>query len=141
MADHLTYEESKKAVMRGLWLLAVVTLVEVFISLLGKGHIISGIEDYKAVIYGAGLLIIVLSVYKAYFIIFDFMHMKYEVKGLAMSVLLPVLLLVWAIIAFMQEGSAWGERRELIKDKNEAPIEEVGMMEQNVIPADTKELG
>lgn len=144
MADHLTYEQSKKAVVRGLLLLAFVTLVEVFISLLGKGHIIPGIEKYNSVIYGAGFLIIVLSIYKAYFIIYDFMHMKYEVKGLAMSVLLPVLLLVWAVFAFMQEGTAWGNRRELIKKKNEAPIEEVqGMMQQDkMIPADdTKQLG
>ena len=28
-------------------------------------------------------------------------------------------LLIWAIIAFFQEGSSWGARRELIKQKNE----------------------
>ena len=39
---HLTYEESKKRVVYGLLLLGAVTLVEVFISLLGKGHIIPG---------------------------------------------------------------------------------------------------
>ncbi|MEZ4948403.1 MAG: cytochrome C oxidase subunit IV family protein [Saprospiraceae bacterium] len=31
-------------------------------------------------------LIITFSLYKAYFIIYDFMHMRYEVMGLAMSV-------------------------------------------------------
>ncbi|MCB0634459.1 MAG: hypothetical protein KDD15_32220, partial [Lewinella sp.] len=43
----------------------------------------------------------------------------YELKGLAMTVLLPTLLLVWALIAFFQEGDSWKNRRELIKEKNE----------------------
>lgn len=138
MGGHKTYEESKKDVFKGLILLAVVTLIEVFISLLGKGHIIGGIEKYSVVIYGAGLAIIILSIYKAYFIIYEFMHMAYEAKGLAMTVLLPILLLVWGVIAFMQEGGSWGERRELIKEKNELPSEgKIGM----IIPEDTYVIG
>jgi len=121
---HLSYEESIKKVYFGLMLLGVVTLVEVFISLLSKGHIIAGAERYKVVLYLAGLIIIVLSLYKAYFIIYEFMHMGYEVKGLALSVLLPTLLLVWAIIAFFQEGNSWKNRREQIQEKNELPIED-----------------
>ncbi len=124
MADHLTYEESIKNVYKGLALLAFVTLLEVFISLLGKGHIIAGAEKYKTVIYIAGLIIIVLSLYKAYFIVYEFMHMRYEVKSLALSVLLPTLLLIWAIIAFFQEGNSWKNRRQQIKEKNELPTEE-----------------
>ena len=120
---NLSYEESIKKVYYGLVLLGVVTLIEVFISLLGKGHIISGAEKYSTVIYGAGLIIIALSLYKAYFIVYEFMHMRYEVKGLALSVLLPTLLLIWAIIAFFQEGDSWKDRREQIKEKNELPAE------------------
>lgn len=126
----LSYEESIKKVYKGLALLAVVTLTEVFISLLAKGHIIPGLERYSFILYTAGLLMIALSLYKAYFIIYEFMHMRYEVKGLATSVLLPTLLLVWAIIAFFQEGSSWKARRSLIEDKNqEAPAVKVKVKE------------
>lgn len=118
----LTYEEGKKKVVKGLYLLAAVTLIEVFISLLGKGHIISGVEEYAVLIYLVGLALIVLSLYKAYFIIYEFMHMKYEVKGLALTVLLPTTLLIWAIIAFFQEGNSWKNRRELIKERNEVQV-------------------
>jgi cytochrome c oxidase subunit IV len=121
---NLSYEESKKLVFKGLILLAVVTLIEVFFSLLGKGYIISGVEDYSWVLYVVGLILIGLSLYKAYFIIYEFMHMRYEVKGLARSVLLPTVLLIWAIVAFFQEGDSWKNRRELIKDKNEESAEE-----------------
>ncbi len=115
---HESYEDAKKKVFKGMLLLAVVTLIEVIFSLFGKGHIIAGMEDITWVAYVVGLIIIILSIYKAYFIVYEFMHMKHEVKGLAMSVLLPTLLLVWAIIAFFQEGNRWGESRELVKEKN-----------------------
>ncbi|MFM8451208.1 MAG: cytochrome C oxidase subunit IV family protein [Haliscomenobacter sp.] len=129
MSAHLTYEESKKRVLFGLYLLAGVTLVEVFISLLAKGHLIPGLEHYKAILYIAGLVIGVLSAYKAYFIVYEFMHMRYEVKGLALTILLPMALLIWAVIAFFQEGNSWKNRRELIKQKNEAPARQ-GHLEQ-----------
>ena len=86
--SHKTYEESKKAVVKGLFLLGFVTLIEVFISLFGKGHIIPGINDITWIAYPVGFIIAILSIYKAYFIIYEFMHMAYEVKGLALTVLL-----------------------------------------------------
>lgn len=129
---HLSYEESIKKVYQGLILLGVVTLIEVGLSLFGKGYIIGGVEDYKAVIYLVGLGLIVLSLYKAYFIIYEFMHMRYEVKGLALSVLLPTLLLIWAIIAFFQEGDSWKDRRDQIKEKNAEPTDAQGMLPDDV---------
>lgn len=111
----LSYEEGKKQAYRGFVLLGIITIVEVIVALIGNGHVIEGFSLPKYVMYP---IMIAMSLYKAYFIVNEFMHMKYEVKGLAMSVLLPTLLLVWAIIAFLQEGNSWGERRELIKDKN-----------------------
>ncbi|MBX2872829.1 MAG: cytochrome C oxidase subunit IV family protein [Saprospiraceae bacterium] len=129
---HLSYEESIKKVYQGLILLGVVTLIEVGLSLFGKGYIISGVEDYKAVIYLVGLGLVVLSLYKAYFIIYEFMHMRYEVKGLALSVLLPTLLLIWAIIAFFQEGDSWKNRRDQIQEKNAEPVDAQGMLPDDV---------
>ncbi len=136
---HLTYEESKKRVVYGLWLLGAVTLVEVIISLLGKGHIIPGVEKYHVILYIAGFVIACLSLYKAYFIIYEFMHMKYEVKSLAMSVLLPTALLIWALIAFFQEGDSWKNRRELIQEKNQKPATEKAPTAPQgmIVPKDT----
>lgn len=118
--SHLSYEESKKVVFKGLILLGAITLIEVAIALVGNGHIIDGFELPKFIMYP---IMIGLSLYKAYFIVYEFMHMRYEVKGLAMSVLLPTMLLIWAIIAFMQEGGSWGSRRELIRQKDELQLD------------------
>lgn len=120
---HLSYEDSKKRVVFGLGLLGAVTLIEVFISLAGKGYVIPGLDNFTAVLYIAGLLLIVLSLYKAYFIIYEFMHLKYEVKSMATSILLPTTLLIWAIIAFLQEGGSWKNRRQLIIDKSTKPVQ------------------
>jgi hypothetical protein len=121
--SHKSYEESKKAVVKGLFLLGIVTLVEVFISLFGKGHIVPGVHHISWIAYPLGLIIAALSIYKAYFIIYEFMHMAYEVKGLALTVLLPTSLLIWALIAFFQEGSSWKARREFVKEKNTKTVE------------------
>jgi cytochrome c oxidase subunit IV len=115
----VSYEEGLAVVKRGFWLLGAITIGEVFIALIGNGHIIDGFHVHKAIMYP---IMISLSLYKAYWIVYNFMHMAYEVKGLAMSVLLPCLLLVWAVIAFFQEGSSWGESRQKIKDKNEKVV-------------------
>lgn len=133
---HLSYEEGKKVVYKGLVILAVVTLVEVFFSLLGKGHMIHEIKYITWLHYLIGMLLIVLSLYKAYFIIYEFMHMRYEVKGLAMSVLLPTVLLIWAVIAFFQEGDSWKNRREQIKEKNAEQLDE-GARQESMLLEDT----
>lgn len=136
MADHLSYEDSKKAVVKGLILLAVVTLVEVFFSLAGKAHIpgLGFLSGDGFIGYIVPVVLIVLSLYKAYFIIYDFMHMRFEVKAMAMTILLPMLLLVWGLIAFLQEGNAWKASRTKIIEKNsielvtptvKSPIEKV----------------
>ncbi|MEO0340700.1 MAG: cytochrome C oxidase subunit IV family protein [Bacteroidota bacterium] len=119
----LSHEESIKKVYFGLGLLAVVTLVEVIVSLFGKGWIIKGVEQNMIIVAIAALLIVGLSLYKAYFIIYEFMHMRYEVKGLAYSVLLPTALLIWALIAFFQEGNSWKERRNQIQEFDKEEID------------------
>ncbi|THH41747.1 cytochrome C oxidase subunit IV family protein [Neolewinella litorea] len=116
MAQHLSYEESVRGVWKGLGLLAAVTVAEVILSLLKAAEFA---ESIRPLIYVASLLIIALSVYKAYFIIYEFMHMGYEVKGLAMTVLLPTMLLLWALIAFFNEGDAWRKSREKVLYKDQ----------------------
>lgn len=119
----LSYEEGIKKVYGGLVLLAIVTLIEVGVSLFGKGYVIDGVDNIGWLVALAAVIIVVLSAYKAYYIIYEFMHMRYEVKGLAYSVLLPTALLIWAIIAFFQEGNSWKNRREYIKEKNAEQVD------------------
>lgn len=126
MAAHHSYEDQKKLVFYGLKLLGIITVVEVVFALFAKGHIVPSITFGKDGGFGQALYMLAMisaSLYKAYFIIFFFMHMASEVRGLVLSVLMPMLLLVWAIIAFFQEGNSWGRSREHIKEKNEQVVQ------------------
>lgn len=105
---HLTYEKSKSIATKTILILAVITIVEVFFALLGKGYIIKG---FHVSVFIMGGVMIIMSIVKAYLIIYEFMHMKYEVPGLVKTVLLPTLLLVWAVIAFLYEGNYWNDSR------------------------------
>lgn len=116
---HMTYEQSKSVAFKLIIVLAIITVVEVLIALVGKGYIIEGLHFPLAVM---AVLMIALSLYKAYKIVYEFMHLGHEVPGMLKSVLLPVLLLVWAIIAFFWEGNDWNKRRTLIEDANKKEI-------------------
>jgi len=109
----------KKVVIKGMILLGAITILEVLIALLGNGHIIDGFHLPKLLMYP---LMIGLSLYKAYFIVFEFMHMKYELPGLVRSVLLPTALLIWAVIAFFSEGNYWKHNRKQIQDWNKEQV-------------------
>lgn len=111
---HLSYEEAKKVVFKGFVILGIVTIAEVMVALVGKGYIIEGFHLPRFIMYS---LMIVMSLYKAFFIVFEFMHMKYEVPGLVRSVLMPTLLLIWAVIAFFSEGNTWYHWRKQVNDR------------------------
>ena len=109
------YTGAKKIALKTILILAVVTVVEVLIALTGKGYIIQGYHAPKVLMNS---LMIIMSLYKAYLIVFEFMHMKYETRGLRLSVLLPVTLLIWAIIAFLYEGDAWKGNRKTVNERS-----------------------
>jgi cytochrome c oxidase subunit IV len=118
----LDYTASKRIANKTILILGAITIFEVAFALLGKGYLVEGVEFPGWIV---GSLMIILSIVKAYLIVYEFMHMKYEVPGLIRSVLLPTLLLVWAVIAFFYEGSTWEDRRQQIIDKNEIEVSAV----------------
>jgi cytochrome c oxidase subunit IV len=54
-------------------------------------------------------IFIVLTIMKAFFIVAEFMHLKHETKGLIWTILIPMALLVWLLVALVTEGSYVGE--------------------------------
>jgi hypothetical protein len=46
------------------------------------------------------------------------MHLGHETKGMAASVVLPMLLFIWAITAFLWEGKSWNNNQNYVNDKN-----------------------
>ncbi|MGA0257290.1 MAG: cytochrome C oxidase subunit IV family protein [Saprospiraceae bacterium] len=133
-----SYEKSKKIALSTILILAAITIFEVLFALTGKGHMFGGKLMMPG--YVIALVMIVLSLTKAYLIVYEFMHMKYEVPGLVRSVLLPTLLLIWAIIAFFYEGSDWQNRRDLILQKNNEKVQTRQLDQQSEQTGMVKEL-
>lgn len=131
---HLSYSESKKKATTIIIILGIITIFEVFFALLGKGHISENISF--PLVITAGVMIL-LSIVKAYLIIYEFMHMKYEVPGLVKTVLLPTMLLIWAVVAFFWEGSYWNNSRNQLNDSYNLPAGDVGFQYE----ADTFHIG
>lgn len=52
-----------------------------------------------------------LTIVKAAYIVGEFMHLRYEVKVLFWSILIPMIFVVWMLVAFVYEGMAIGAVR------------------------------
>jgi len=55
---------------------------------------------------GKTFLFVALTIVKAGYIVLEFMHLKYEVKILFWSILIPMIFVVWMLVAFVYEGMA-----------------------------------
>lgn len=51
-------------------------------------------------------IFVCLTIVKAFYIVSEFMHLKYERKVLIWSILLPMIFVVWFVIALINEGGA-----------------------------------
>lgn len=56
--------------------------------------------------HGAGKtsIFVVMTIIKAAYIVGEFMHLRYEAKVLLWSILIPMLFVVWMLVAFVYEG-------------------------------------
>lgn len=95
--DELHTGEIPKPQTKGIW--------RVFIILC----VLTAIEFAFAFFMNAGMLrnviFIILTIFKAFFIVGEFMHLKHEKKSLIWTILVPSALLIWLIIALITEGS------------------------------------
>ncbi|QSE97104.1 cytochrome C oxidase subunit IV family protein [Fulvivirga lutea] len=47
-----------------------------------------------------------MTIVKAAYIVGEFMHLKYEVKVLIWSIIIPMIFVVWMLVAFVYEGGS-----------------------------------
>jgi cytochrome c oxidase subunit IV len=51
-------------------------------------------------------IFVALTIVKAAYIVGEFMHLRYEVKVLIWSILIPLVFIAWMLVAFIYEGQA-----------------------------------
>jgi cytochrome c oxidase subunit 4 len=99
-----------KKIWKTFWLLLFLTLTELGIGLtiytIHKG----ANPNHTLVLMFKGLVCI-LTLAKAFYIVSIFMHLGDEIKNLIMTIIVPLLLFVWFITAFLWDGNAWKNLR------------------------------
>jgi cytochrome c oxidase subunit IV len=103
-------DEFVKKVIKTTVLLSVITIIE-----LGLGLLMYAVPMASALELFIKGVIVILSLAKAFYIVGVFMHLGEEVKNLIMTIVLPLLLFVWFIAAFLYEGNSWKNLRNTYK--------------------------
>ncbi len=89
-----------KAKIKKLWtvagILGLVTLLEFAVAFLVP-------HEYKDLRVWTFIL---MTIVKAAYIVGEFMHLKYEAKFLMWSILIPMIFVIWMLVAFVYEGGA-----------------------------------
>ncbi|XVJ67105.1 MAG: cytochrome C oxidase subunit IV family protein [Lacibacter sp.] len=117
-------DESKKRIWRTTLILSVITLVELafgyWIYIMHKS------PDFNhTLVYFLKGVIIILSLAKAVYIVSIFMHLGDEIRNMIMTIVVPLLLFVWFIIAFLWDGVSWKNLRNEYAPKDPVKAEQV----------------
>lgn len=96
-----------KEIVRVTVILTVLTIIEL---LLGFWMIGIPLESAGLRLAIKGVIVI-LMLAKAFYIVAYFMHLKHEVKNLIMTIVVPLALFVWFIIAFLYDGNSFKNLR------------------------------
>lgn len=94
--------ESKKKVRNIFAITGWLTLITIFEIIIGLFCYYKGVDK---TIPNIGF--IVLTLLKAGLIVSYFMHLGDEIKGMILTILIPMVLFVWFIIAFLADGDFW----------------------------------
>lgn len=98
---HVTVLPPDKAKIKKLWMTALIMLIVTIVEYIIAFTFAPG--DLKVWIF------ITLTIVKAGYIVGEFMHLRYEVKVLFWSILIPLIFIVWMLVAFVYEGIAIGK--------------------------------
>jgi cytochrome c oxidase subunit IV len=99
-------EDSKKRIWKTTWILSGITLVE-----LALGYLLYATEFSSTVVLFIKGFIVILSLAKAFYIVSIFMHLGDEIRNLIMTIVVPLALFIWFIIAFLWDGDSWKNLR------------------------------
>jgi cytochrome c oxidase subunit IV len=103
--SHITVLPPDKARIKKLWttaaILGIITAFEFAIAFMVP-------HDFQQVRVWTFIL---MTIVKAFFIVGEFMHLKHEAKVLIWSILIPMIFVVWMLVAFVYEGMAISDIR------------------------------
>jgi cytochrome c oxidase subunit 4 len=95
-------------IWRTFWLLLGITLVELALGF--SMYLFHESIPTWLVLFIKGVIVI-LSLAKAFYIVSIFMHLGDEIKNMIMTIVVPLMLFIWFIGAFLWDGSAYRTSR------------------------------
>src|ERR1700712_204102 len=102
--------EFKRRVRKTTILLSVITIIELIIGLtiytMHKGEHPSAllVLTFKGIVC-------ILTLAKAFYIVSVFMHLGDEIRNMIMTIVVPLMLFIWFIVAFLWDGNSWRNMR------------------------------
>ena len=109
------------------WILLVITMIE-----LGLGLLMYAVEMPAWLHLFIKGTIVILSLAKAYYIVSYFMHLGDEIRNMIMTVVVPLMLFIWFIAAFLWDGNAY----KTLKNTYD-PYYKENTLEKKAKPADS----
>ena len=104
---HAPSDGSVKRIWKTFWVLLIITVIELVLGLVL--YALDLPDDLKRMLIKG--TIIILSLAKAYFIVSVFMHLGDEIRNLIMTIVVPLLLFIWFIKAFILDGNSYKHLR------------------------------
>ncbi|HYC27306.1 MAG TPA: cytochrome C oxidase subunit IV family protein [Chitinophagaceae bacterium] len=121
---HHAPREGTGRIWRTFWLLLIITVVE-----LGLGLSLYAFHDWSGGvhIFIKGVIVI-LSLAKAFYIVSIFMHLGDELRNMIMTIVVPLMLFLWFIGAFLWDGDSFRNLRNTYdpyyKERTTTPAKE-----------------
>ena len=116
VSPEVTYEhhhsdaEFKKRVRKTTILLSIITIIELGIGLtIYTLHKSDVNRDFLILAFKGVVCILTLA--KAYYIVSVFMHLGDEIRNMIMTIVVPLMLFIWFIIAFLADGNSYKNLR------------------------------
>ncbi|WP_207497286.1 cytochrome C oxidase subunit IV family protein [Aridibaculum aurantiacum] len=100
------HKENKNEVRNVTIILSVLTIVEL---ILGYWMYVAGLQGFLQIFIKGVIIILMLA--KAFYIVTYFMHLGHEIKNLIMTIVVPLALFIWFIIAFLYDGNSYKNLR------------------------------
>jgi len=107
---HHSDEEFKRRVRKTTILLSIITVIELGIGLTIY-TIHKGPDPSHLLILMFKGTVCILTLAKAYYIVSVFMHLGDEIRNMIMTVIVPLMLFIWFIAAFLWDGNSYKNLR------------------------------
>lgn len=103
---HVDDTEFKRRIRKTTILLSVITIIE-----LGLGLLMYAVEMPGWVSLFIKGIIVILTLAKAFYIVSVFMHLGDEIRNMIMTIVVPLMLFIWFIAAFLWDGNSFRTMR------------------------------